>query len=176
MYNEVANQYAKNGVICSDISLEGFSMQLFRLYPRRFQDLAQGMSETSTMDINKIAVLNEFFDYFLRCRPGSGDTGHCSEISVWSGYSKDGKLVMGRNFDFPSFYRAFNKHIVIVVYNPSDASNSAAVITYPGQIGSIQVLTVAGWFWKIITASRAAIPGDILANVSFHDKRFRRNA
>ena len=144
MYNEVANQYAKNGVICSDISLEGFSMQLFRLYPRRFQDLAQGMSETSTMDINKIAVLNEFFDYFLRCRPGSGDTGHCSEISVWSGYSKDGKLVMGRNFDFPSFYRAFNKHIVIVVYNPSDASNSAAVITYPGQIGSIQVFNSRG--------------------------------
>ena len=144
MYNEVANQYAKNGVICSDISLEGFSMQLFRLYPRRFQDLAQGMSETSTMDINKIAVLNEFFDYFLRCRPGSGDTGHCSEISVWSGYSKDGKLVMGRNFDFPSFYRAFNKHIIIVAYNPSDASNSAAVITYPGQIGSIQVFNSRG--------------------------------
>ena len=148
MYNEVVNQYAKNGIICSDIDLEGFAIQLFRLYPRRFQELAEGMSETSTMDINKIAVLNEFFDYFLRCRSGSGDNGHCSEISVWSRYSKDGKLVMGRNFDFPSFYRAFNKHIIIVAYNPSDASNSAAVITYPGQIGSIQVFNSRGLVLK----------------------------
>jgi hypothetical protein len=144
MYNEVVNQYAKNGIICSDIDLESFAMQLFRLYPRRFQELAEGMSETSTMDINKIAVLNELFDYFLRCRSASGDNGHCSEISVWSRYSKDGKLVMGRNFDFPSFYRAFNKHIIIVAYNPSDAANSAAVITYPGQIGSIQVFNSRG--------------------------------
>ena len=144
MYNEVVNQYAKNKIACSDIDLEGFAIQLFRLYPIRFQELAEGMSETSTMDINKIAVLNEFFDYFLRCRSASGDNGHCSEISVWSRYSKDGKLVMGRNFDFPSFYRAFNKHIIIVAYNPSDASNSAAVITYPGQIGSIQVFNSRG--------------------------------
>jgi len=144
MYNEVVNQYAKNKVACSDLDLEDFAIQLFRLYPRRFQELAEGMSETSAMDINKIAVLNEFFDYFLRCRPGSGDNGHCSEISVWSRYSKDGKLVMGRNFDFPSFYRAFNKHIIIVAYNPSDASNSAAIITYPGQIGSIQVFNSRG--------------------------------
>lgn len=146
MYHEVVSQYAKNGIGCSDISLDDFSMQLFRLYPRRFQELAEGISETSGLNLNKIAVLNEFFDYYLKCyvHPASGNSGNCSEISVWGKYSKDGALVMGRNFDFPSFYRAFNKYITIVAYNPSDASNSTAVITYPGQIGSIQAFNSRG--------------------------------
>jgi len=146
MYNEVVSQYAKNRVVCSDISLDDFSLQLFRLYPMRFQELAKGMSETSNLDVNKIAVLNEFFDYFLSCyvRPGSGNDGNCSAISAWGKYSKDGALVMGRNFDFPDFYRAFNKYITIVAYNPSDACNSTAVITYPGQIGSMQAFNSRG--------------------------------
>lgn len=129
MYHEVVSQYAKNGIGCADISLDDFSMQLFRLYPRRFQELAEGISETSGLNLNKIAVLNEFFDYYLKCyvNPASENGGNCSEISVWGKYSKDGALVMGRNFDFPLFYRAFNKYITIVAYNPSDASNSTAV-------------------------------------------------
>jgi len=146
MYNEVVSQYAKNGIVCSDNSLDDFSMQLFRLYPRRFQELAEGISETSGLNLNKIAVLNEFFDYYLKSsvHPSSGNSGNCSEISVWGKYSKDGALVMGRNFDFPNFYRAFNKYITIVAYNPADASNSTAVITYPGQIGSIQAFNSRG--------------------------------
>jgi hypothetical protein len=146
MYTEVVSQYAKNGIACSDISLDDFSQQLFRLYPRRFQELAEGMSETSGLNLNKMAVLNEFFDYYLKCsaHPSSGNSGNCSAISVWDKYSKDGTLVMGRNFDFPNFYRAFNKYITIVAYNPADASNSTAVITYPGQIGSIQAFNSRG--------------------------------
>ena len=146
MYQEVVSQYAKNGITCSDISLDDFSMQLFQLYPRRFQELAEGMSETSGLELNKIAVLNEFFDYYLKCyvHPSSGNSGNCSAISVWDKYSKDRALIMGRNFDFPNFYRAFNKYITIVAYNPADASNSTAVITYPGQIGSIQAFNSRG--------------------------------
>jgi len=146
MYGEVVSQYAKNGVACSDTSLDDFASQLFRLYPRPLQELAEGMSETSALTLNKIAVLNEFFDYYLKCHdhPESGDGGNCSAISVWGTYSKGGAVVMGRNFDFPPFYRAFNKYITVVAYNPSDASNSTAVITFPGQIGSIQAFNSRG--------------------------------
>jgi hypothetical protein len=146
MYNEVISQYAKNGLVCSDISLTDFSLQLFRLYPRRFQEIAYGMAESSGLNLNQIAVLNEFFDYCLKChvQPASGNSGNCSEISVWGKYTKGGALVMGRNFDYPAFYRVFNKYITIVAYNPADAANSAAVITYPGQIGSIQAFNSRG--------------------------------
>jgi hypothetical protein len=51
MYTEVVSQYAKNGIACSDISLDDFSQQLFRLYPRRFQELAEGISETSGLNL-----------------------------------------------------------------------------------------------------------------------------
>ena len=146
MYREVVRQYKKNGLVCSDISLEDFSQQMFRLYPRRFQEIAYGMAESSGLNLNQIGVLNEFFDYCLKCHvhPAAGNSGNCSAISVWGNYTKDGALVMGRNFDFAAFYRAFNKYITIVVYNPTEAANSAAVITYPGQIGSIQAFNSRG--------------------------------
>jgi len=146
MHRELLRLYAENGVACSGMTLEDFSMRLFRLYPARFQELAGGIAETSGLSLNAVAVLNEFFDYFLDCysRPGSGDDGHCSGIAAWGRYSGEGKLVIGRNFDFPAFYRAFDKYITIVAYNPSDASNSTAVITYPGQIGSIQAFNSHG--------------------------------
>jgi hypothetical protein len=146
LYSEVIRQYAKNGITCSDISLEDFSKQLFGLYPRRFQELASGMSETSGLDLNKIAVLNEYFDYILKSHApmGSGNNGNCSAISVWDRYTKDKTLIMGRNFDFPAFYRAFNKYITVVAYNPSDSTNSTAVLTYAGQISSMQVFNSRG--------------------------------
>ena len=146
MYSEIISQYAKNGIACADINLEDFSKQLFGLYPGRFRELAYGMSETSGLDLNKIAVLNEFFDYILKSHVpmGSENNGNCSAITVWDKYTKDKTLVMGRNFDFPAFYRAFNKFITIVAYNPSDSVNSTAVITYAGQISSIQVFNSSG--------------------------------
>ncbi len=146
MYQEVVSQYKKNGLVCSDISLDDFSRQMFRLYPRRFQEIAYGMEESSGLNLNQIAVLNEFFDYCLKChvRAAAGNSGNCSAISVWGQYTKDGALVMGRNFDYPAFYRVFNKYITIVAYNPTEAANSAAVITYPGQIGSIQAFNSRG--------------------------------
>jgi len=146
MYQEVVSQYTTNGLVCSDISLEDFSLQLLGLYPRRFQEIASGMAETSGLGLKQIAVLNEFFDYALKChvRAASGSSGNCSVISVWGRYTRDGAPVMGRNFDFAAFYRAFNPYITIVAYNPMDAVNATAVITYAGQIGSVQTFNSRG--------------------------------
>jgi hypothetical protein len=148
MYNEIIRQYTLNKMIRSEEQLETFSTKLFRLYPKRFQDLALGMSETSQIEMRKIVVLNGFFDLLLSRPQASSDHdakgSHCSGVAVWGDYTGGAPLVMGRNFDFPPFYRKFSPYLVVVVFNPADGSRSAAVITYAGQIGAIQAFNDAG--------------------------------
>ena len=138
MVAAVETQYEKHGIVNPQASLADFSSRLFGLYPRRFKELAYGMAETARIDLEKLAILNEFFDYILLASSNSTLSGRCAAISVWGGYTGDGSLLMGRNFDFPAFFREFDPYITVVVYNPADAVHAAAVITYPGQIGSIQ--------------------------------------
>lgn len=148
MYAEVVKQFALNKIASADGQLEEFSRKLFKLYPKRFRDIAEGMSETSGMGIDKIAVLNESFDFLISPGPPAaapaGEHNHCSSIAVWGDYTGGGPLVMGRNFDFPAFYKNFNPYIVVVVFNPTDGSHSAAAIAYAGQIGVVQALNDAG--------------------------------
>ena len=144
MYEIVTSQYTQHGIVNPQASLTDFSARLFALYPRRFKEMAYGMAETAKIEIGKIAVLNEFFDYILLTSSNSTLSGRCAAISVWGEYTGGAPLVMGRNFDFPSFFKEFDPYITVVVYNPADAVYPAAVITYPGQIGSIQAFNNKG--------------------------------
>lgn len=148
MYNEVINQYLANHVIDSTATLTAFSTNLFRLYPQRFLDMAQGISETATISSDRLAVINEFFDYLLDSfcgpLPQAASRAHCSGMAVWGDYTGNGPLVMGRDFDFPTFYRAFAPYLTLVVMNPTDGSCPAAMLTYAGQVGAIQAFNSAG--------------------------------
>ena len=145
MYQEIIRQYIQYKVTPTEEHLQQFSANLFRLYPYRFQEIAMGISETSKMPMEKIAVLNEFFDELLAAAssPQTMDL-HCSAMTAWGPYTGNAPLVMGRNFDFPNFFRNFDPYITVVVYNPSDGGHSAAVLTWPGQIGSIQAFNDSG--------------------------------
>ncbi|MBF0552460.1 MAG: hypothetical protein HQK60_18260 [Deltaproteobacteria bacterium] len=148
MYNEIINQYTVNKIISSRSQLDDFSKNLFQLYPQRFQSLAQGISETSGLKLAELATINEFFDYILYRGPGTPaapeSKAHCSGIAVWGDYTGQGPLVMGRNFDFPNFYKKFDPYLVVVVFNPTDGSRPSAILAYAGQIGAVQAFNDAG--------------------------------
>jgi len=145
MYDTVVKQYIENSLIDSESQLTEFSKKQFSLYPVRFHLMADGMVETSTITRDQLACLNSFFEQLTQAvSPHKYPATHCSCISAWGEYTGNGPLVMGRDFDFPPFYRNMSKYVSLVVYNPSDGACSAAVITYPGQIGSIQVFNDQG--------------------------------
>ncbi|HWR38879.1 MAG TPA: C45 family peptidase [Patescibacteria group bacterium] len=144
MYAVVTEQYEKNHIVNPQATLPDFAAKLFSLYPRQFQEMARGIAETSGMETDKLAVLNEFFDYMLLYSTNATQNNHCATMTAWGTYTSDSSLVMGRNFDFPAFFREFDPYITVVVYNPSDTAQSAAVVTYPGQIGSIQTFNSPG--------------------------------
>ena len=149
MHEEIRAQYALNKIAIRGERLEAFSGRLFGLYPVRFKELAQGISEGAGIDRNTLAVNSEFLDYFLKHHflPGTGklQPAACSTLSAWGPYTRDGALVMGSNFDFPPWFKNFSPYLVVVVFNPADGSNPVALLTYAGQIGALQAFNKAGF-------------------------------
>ncbi len=148
MNREVVRQYALHKLVIPNEPLEDFSKKLFSLYPARFEALARGISEGAGIDLDLLAVNSEFFDYLLKFAAVTSATGSsspsCSAISTWGAYTTDTSLVMGRDFDFPSWYREFAPYLVVVVFNPTDGSSPTALLTYAGQLGAIQGFNKAG--------------------------------
>ncbi len=147
MYQEIIRQYVTNHITDSAASLTAYCTNLYQLYPQRFQDMAQGITDTTSLTWEEQAVINGFFEYLLAyfCGPLAQDSrAHCSGMAVWGDYTGNGPLVLGRDFDFAYFFRAFAPYLTLVIMNPTDGSHSVAMLTYAGQIGAIQAFNSAG--------------------------------
>jgi len=125
-------------------SMIAYAKMIFDSYPKRFQDIIYGMAETSEMELEKLIAMNS-----IVCLPElSQNELHCSGIAVWGEYTEDGGLVFGRNFDYPKYFKKFNKFITVVIYNPEDA-NPTATFGYPCQIETIHGINKHGLFLEI---------------------------
>mgnify|MGYP001182361914 CR=1 FL=1 len=143
-----------------NMTLEDFTNYSIQLYPKRFQEMIRGMSETSDLSEEDIGKINEFLRYYVFWKwleePDAG-AGHCSAMVAWGNYTGGNPLVMGRNFDATRFFEKFDKYLTVVVFNPSDGSNSAAIFTYAGMIGSPQTFNDAG---LVLEGDDASTAGD----------------
>jgi len=151
MYEEALNVTSNTSLLLEEmgmrdpgVSLQNFTIPRFQAYPKRFQEMITGISQTSEVPLDEICTINEFFDYFLWMASNPAAQGHCSAITAWGNYTGGKPLVIGRNFDFPTDYKNFDKYITVVVFNPTDGSNSAAIVAYAGMVGAIQSFNEAG--------------------------------
>ncbi|GFK93496.1 hypothetical protein NNJEOMEG_01329 [Fundidesulfovibrio magnetotacticus] len=137
----VSKQLLQAGIARSEADLTAFAAKLAPLYPPRFQAMLQGVRQTSGLPASDMAVLNGFFDFILSTQNAQAT---CAAIAAWEPVSGDGRLVLGRNFDFAPFFKNFAPQLVITVLNPDDGSTPTASIGYAGQLGSISTFNAAG--------------------------------
>lgn len=66
----------------------------------------------------------------------------CTSFGAWDGYTKDGKIILGRNFDF-YMGEDFARNKVVSFYKP-DSGHAFASVSWPGFIGAVSGLNEAG--------------------------------
>lgn len=92
-------------------------------FPQRLREVFLGMSETSGLTPDDIAVLYYGGALYLTAAPVPLS---CSYLATWGNYTTDGSVVVSRNWDLDDHVLPFTKWYVLAVYRPSDGSNSVA--------------------------------------------------
>lgn len=110
----------------------------FQKYPKRFQEIIKGMSETSGLSLEQLIVLSQVPII----------SSMCSGFASFGPYSSDNSMIFGRNADFFSQSPDYSNEIVVLFYNPTDGSNSVATVARPAQIEIATGLNSDGIFYE----------------------------
>jgi len=136
-YREMGRQYgglmkiellAEYAMLTSTLEDRGYTIDYLRSYaaagtqfqPERMKEIARGMAETTGLTEEDISILYYGPALYLTMPAG------CSYLAVWGDYTKDGSVIVSRNWDLPDLVNKFNPYYVLAVYRPTDGSNSVA--------------------------------------------------
>ena len=128
MYQILINEDEQKGYSVDE--LRNFSDGPITLLPARMKEIIQGMADTSGLTYDDVAIVY-YGSFFHDSLPASQPTG-CSFLATSSNYTKDGSMIVSRNFDLNDADSVFDPYYVLVVYRPDDGSNSVATISPAG--------------------------------------------
>jgi len=140
--------------------LAWFNRKLYLNVPLEYKTEIYGLSKYATSKYNHIA------DPYLRILylHGAHDIGHalqdlalvgCSSFAAWGNKTKDGSLIIGRNFDFYAGDE-FAKEKIIAFTNPTEGHKFMSV-TWGGMIGVVSGMNEHG-LTVTINAGKSKIP------------------
>ena len=137
-------------------------------FNRRLIDHVQAEYQTEIYGLSKAA--SDTFDFIsppyqrLLYFHGAHDIGHalqdlalvgCTSFAAWGNQTADGKLLIGRNFDF-YVGDDFSKEKVVAFINP-DKGYKHAMVTWPGMVGAVSGMNEKG-LTVTINAGKSNMP------------------
>lgn len=130
MKTELTEEYA---FLMDTFSERGYSKEEIReggksvvaKYPQRVKEIFTGMSETTGLSPEDIAVIYYGPVFLLTATPVS-TSASCSYLATWGNYTTDGSMVVSRNWDLDDVVMPLTKWYVLAVYRPTDGSNAIA--------------------------------------------------
>lgn len=143
--------------------VEAFCLSQCELYPKRLRDVMEGLSQTSGLKPEQLALIDQIILWQVEAYYQS-ENEYCSSIMVWGPYTGGGPLLMGRDFDFPVSFMELNRFLSVIVFNPDDGSLSTAVLSYAGQTGCVQFFNEDGLAAEFNDGSEVTAPNDELHN------------
>ncbi|MGV3764387.1 C45 family autoproteolytic acyltransferase/hydolase [Parapedobacter sp.] len=140
--------------------LDHFNRRLTDHIPAAYQAEIYGLSRSASDTFNFIAPPYPRLLYFHAAH----DIGHalrdlalvgCTSFAAWDDHTADGKLLIGRNFDFYAG-DAFSEEKVVAFIAP-DQGYKHAMVTWPGMVGAVSGMNEKG-LTVTINAGKSAIP------------------
>jgi len=127
--------------------LAWFNRKMYLSIDEQYKAEIYGISQYASPDLNHIAEAYQRVMYFH----GAHDIGHalqdlalvgCSSFAAWGDQTEDGKLIIGRNFDF-YVGDEFAKNKIIAFVKPDEGHNFMSV-TWGGFIGVLSGMNDQG--------------------------------
>lgn len=140
--------------------LSFFNRQLADHVPEEYQVEIYGLSHSASDTFNFIAPPYQRLLYFH----GAHDIGHalqdlalvgCTSFAAWGRHTADGKLLIGRNFDF-YVGDDFSKEKMVAFIRP-DSGYNHAMVTWAGMVGAVSGMNEKG-LTVTINAGKSAMP------------------
>lgn len=140
--------------------LKWYNRKLYLNVTEEYKTEIYGVSEYTSHDFDYIAP-RYLRSLYLH---GAHDIGHalqdlalvgCSSFAAWGDKSEDGRLILGRNFDF---YAGddFAKDKIVAFINPKEG-NQFMMVTWAGMIGAVSGMNMQG-ISVTINAGKSKIP------------------
>ncbi|MRI00824.1 acyl-CoA--6-aminopenicillanic acid acyl-transferase [Kriegella sp. EG-1] len=127
--------------------LAWFNRKMYLNIDEKFKAEIYGISKSAKQDLDYIAKPYQRVMYFH----GAHDIGHalqdlalvgCSSFAAWGEHTQDGKMIVGRNFDF-YVGEEFSKNKIIAFVKPDEGHNFMSV-TWGGFIGVLSGMNDQG--------------------------------
>lgn len=140
--------------------LSFFNRRLIDHVPVEYQVEIYGLSRSASGTFNFIAPPYQRLMYFH----GAHDIGHalrdlalvgCTSFAAWGDHTADGKLLIGRNFDFYAGDE-FAKEKIVAFINPQRGYKHA-MVTWAGMVGAVSGMNEKG-LTVTINAGKSDIP------------------
>lgn len=140
--------------------LKFFNRKLHKHVTEEYTAEIYGISEFTSEEFNLVAPVFWRTLYFHAAH----DIGHalqdlamvgCTSFAAWGENSADGKLILGRNFDF-YINDEFSENKIIAFINP-DEGHKHAIVTWPGFVGAVSGMNEKG-ITVTINAGKSSIP------------------
>ena len=97
-------------------------------YSSQLQELLLGISQTSGLSYEETLVLNAGMMLLTDAVLGGEPPSACSGIGVWDGYTMDGTLIFGRNWDIDrKAMSRYMRYLAVVVLHPLEGNALANI-------------------------------------------------
>lgn len=149
--------FIKSGMFTQE-ELDNFAANSFKTMPVRQKELIRGMAATSGLSKEKTILASDLVMVQILARKKfGGNTAACTSVAAWGKHTTDGKVVTARNFDFPNLFRSMLKDFgTVVVFNPTDGSNSVAGLGLTGSIYFVDAINSKGIYTEVNNAADSA--------------------
>ncbi|MGO3707657.1 MAG: C45 family autoproteolytic acyltransferase/hydrolase [Mesonia hippocampi] len=140
--------------------LKWYNRKMYLHIPEEYKTEIYGISQYASDKYNYIAP-KYLRNLYLH---GAHDIGHamqdlalvgCSSLALWGNYTQDGKLLLGRNFDFYAGDK-FAENKIIAFVKPTQGYPFASV-TWAGMAGVVSGMNIAG-LTITLNAGKSDIP------------------
>jgi len=125
-YAEITRDMAARGVSGEEQrnTADDFSSRL----SSELRELLLGISQTSGLTFDETLVLNAGMLLLSNAILGGEPPSACSGIGVWDGYTKDGTLIFGRNWDIDrKAMSPYMRYLAVVVLHPLEGNALANI-------------------------------------------------